>query len=72
MRTIMHGDRYELKSYGNGMAYCLAELGKSLDDALFVQGDEALDLMLDIERAEHTWPEAPVDDVLGRVLDWWR
>lgn len=69
-QTIMHGERYQLVSYGNGVAYEIREKDKTT--SLFVQGDDATTLKQELDAIEAAFPEMSIDDVLARLWEPYR
>lgn len=59
-RTIVfHSNRFDLVSYGNGLAYALHD--NIARKSMFVQGDDAAEFRAEWQAFENACPEAPLD-----------
>lgn len=68
IRTTRHNtERFCLTSWGGGVA--LGLLNKTDGRSVFVQGDDATTMSLEIESLEINRPDLSVDDVLAEVWD---
>jgi len=65
--VIMQSDRYELTSYGNGLAYRLRN--KERGRSLFVQGDEATSFRDELNAIENANPDWPIDRTFRWLLN---
>lgn len=63
-RTTIHAcPQFALVSYGSGTAYILAHRGETI----FVQGDDAAQLQVDLESITANFPDDPVEACLARL-----
>ena len=62
--VVYSSDRFELVSYGNGMAYALYDNIATM----FVQGDDAAEFRQDWEQFETCSPDAPLDGFFAEQL----
>lgn len=73
---LINTDKWNLTSYGNGLAYCLTDKTNISGDedscSLFVQGDDAITFRDELESLETTYPERPFNDLLGMIWSWYK
>lgn len=70
--TIITGQRFNLVSHGNGLAYHLTSRAHPGDDGVFVQGEDAGTFREELDLLQAAHPYWLLDDILARLFEEWR